>query len=63
MPVYNGNIIKPLEARQAPLVTFDGKSDPITGELDSSDSYWTLIATNPDGHFTANDKEYVHWFM
>ncbi|TMW54273.1 hypothetical protein DOY81_000628 [Sarcophaga bullata] len=63
VPVYNGNIIKPLEARQAPLVTFDGKSDPITGKPGSSDSYWTLIATNPDGHFTANDKEYVHWFI
>ena len=45
------------------MVTFDGKSDPITGKPSSSDSYWTLIATNPDGNFTANDKEYVHWFM
>ncbi|XP_023296113.2 39S ribosomal protein L38, mitochondrial [Lucilia cuprina] len=63
IPVYNGNIIKPLEARQAPLVTFDGSTDPITGNPSTGDSYWTLIATNPDGHFTENDKEYIHWFV
>ncbi|KAM7349769.1 mitochondrial ribosomal protein L38 isoform 1-T2 [Cochliomyia hominivorax] len=63
VPVYNGNIIKPLEAREAPLVIFDGITDPITGKPVNGESYWTLIATNPDGHFTANDKECVHWFV
>ncbi|XP_055910180.1 39S ribosomal protein L38, mitochondrial [Eupeodes corollae] len=63
VPVYNGNIVKPLEAAKQPLVSFDGVSDPITGEKSSKDSYWTLIATNPDGHFTKSDSEYVHWFV
>lgn len=27
------------------------------------DTLWTLVLTNPDGHFTENDKEYVHWFV
>ncbi|XP_075157466.1 mitochondrial ribosomal protein L38 [Haematobia irritans] len=63
VPVYNGNIIKPLEARHVPLVSFDGTSDPITGKQQKGDSYWTLVATNPDGHFTQSNKEYVHWFV
>lgn len=27
------------------------------------DTLWTLVLTNPDGHFTDNEKEYVHWFV
>lgn len=27
------------------------------------DTLWTLVLTNPDGHFTENDKEYCHWFV
>ncbi|KAJ9584581.1 hypothetical protein L9F63_021079 [Diploptera punctata] len=53
LPVYYGNIIKPAEASSVPEVTFS--SDPT--------SLWTLILTNPDGHFTKNDSEYVHWFI
>lgn len=64
MPVYNGNVIKPLEARLAPKVSFDGVTDPITGERSKeSTSFWTLVATNPDGHFTQPDREYLHWMM
>ncbi|CAG9763136.1 unnamed protein product [Ceutorhynchus assimilis] len=51
--VYYGNIIKPEDASQTPQVTFDSDND----------SFWTLIMTNPDGHFSNNDKEYVHWFV
>ncbi|XP_005186602.1 large ribosomal subunit protein mL38 [Musca domestica] len=63
VPVYNGNVIKPKEARNQPLVSFDGTTDPITGKPQKEDSYWTLVATNPDGHFNEGDKEYVHWFV
>uniref|UniRef100_A0A1A9W211 Large ribosomal subunit protein mL38 n=1 Tax=Glossina brevipalpis TaxID=37001 RepID=A0A1A9W211_9MUSC len=63
VPVYNGNVIKPLEALKAPLVQFDGKSDPITGQSSDSQNLWCLLATNPDGHFTAKDSEIIHWFI
>ena len=26
-------------------------------------SLWTLLMTNPDGHLTDNDSEYLHWFV
>ena len=41
------------QARLPPTVDF---------EADSS-SLWTLILTNPDGHFQEKDSEYLHWFM
>ena len=53
-PVYRGNVIKPHEATTEPFVTFD-HSDP--------ESLWTLVMTNPDGHFSADDSEYVHWMV
>lgn len=79
VPVYRGNIVKPrevsietceshssiyyllfiwslkfdIQALKAPEVTF--KSD--------KDSWWTLILTNPDGHLTEENSEYIHWFM
>ena len=52
-PVYRGNVIKPHEAKTKPVVNFE--SDP--------DSLWTLVLTNPDGHFTAENSEYVHWMI
>lgn len=52
IPVYFGNVIKPSEATNLPEISFDG-----------GDSLWTLIMTNPDGHFTKQDAEYVHLFM
>ena len=51
--VIKGNIIKPKEATTVPYVEFD--SDP--------DSLWTLALTNPDGHFTDEDAEYLHWMV
>ncbi|XP_053947609.1 39S ribosomal protein L38, mitochondrial [Anastrepha ludens] len=62
-PVYNGNVIKPAEAFNAPEVVFDGTIDPITGKKSDGESFWTLIATNPDAHFTDSSSEYVHWFI
>lgn len=52
-PVYQGNIVKPREAEKAPQVSFE--SDP--------ESLWTLILTNPDGHFTDENSEYLHWMV
>lgn len=52
-PVHYGNVIKPSDANQKPLVNFESQSDDL----------WSLILTNPDGHFTQQDKEYVHWFV
>lgn len=52
-PIYYGNIIKPAEAKNKPSVTFESDEK----------SLWTLILTNPDGHLTEKDSEYVHWFV
>lgn len=52
-PMCVGNIIKPREAKSAPSVEF--QSDP--------DSLWTLALTTPDGHFTDESKEYLHWMV
>lgn len=53
LPVNRGNVIKPSEAEAVPEVAY--VSEP--------NSLWTLILTNPDGHLTENDAEYVHWFV
>ncbi|CAH1962087.1 unnamed protein product [Acanthoscelides obtectus] len=53
LPVFCGNTIKPNEAKGAPKISYDCDKD----------SLWTLVLTNPDGHFTEKDKEYVHWFI
>nr|XP_022915739.1 39S ribosomal protein L38, mitochondrial [Onthophagus taurus] len=53
IPVYYGNNVKPVEAINKPLVNFESEKD----------SLWTLILTNPDGHLTKKDSEYVHWFI
>ncbi|KAE8750869.1 hypothetical protein FOCC_FOCC002297 [Frankliniella occidentalis] len=53
VPVYRGNFVKPIEATKAPEVNFESDKD----------SLWTLILTNPDGHLTEENAEYVHWFM
>lgn len=52
-PVFYGNIIKPADAVKAPNVQFNAEKD----------SLYTLILTNPDGHLTQKNSEYVHWFM
>ncbi|CAH0406959.1 unnamed protein product [Chilo suppressalis] len=53
LPVYTGNVIKPQEALQRPSIIFESDKDAL----------WTLVMTSLDGHLTASDNEYVHWFM
>lgn len=53
LPVCTGNVIKPAEANQAPIVNFESDDD----------SLWTLALTSLDGHLTENEKEYVHWLV
>ncbi|KAI8034193.1 39S ribosomal protein L38, mitochondrial [Drosophila gunungcola] len=66
-PVYNGNVIKPAEAAKAPQITFDGLLDPITGQPAAAGQdttcWWTLVATNPDAHYTNATAECLHWFI
>ncbi|XP_030568020.1 39S ribosomal protein L38, mitochondrial [Drosophila novamexicana] len=62
-PVYNGNVLKPAEVAKSPLVIFDGQLDPITSKSAQGDSYWTLLATNPDAHYTNPGAECLHWFI
>lgn len=53
LPVYYGNVVKPAMAVKQPEISYEA----------SDDSLWTLILTNPDGHFTDEESEYVHWFI
>lgn len=53
IPVYYGNVVKPKEANIAPKVSYQADDNTL----------WSLVLTNPDGHLTNNDAEYVHWFM
>lgn len=53
LPVYYGNVVKPLDAQKKPNVTYESDDNTL----------WSLILTNPDGHFTEQDKEYIHWFV
>lgn len=52
-PVHRGNVVKPHEAASAPTVTFSSEPSQL----------WTLVLTNPDGHLTEDNKEYVHWLV
>lgn len=62
-PVFYGNILKPFEAKQQPEVSFDPNFDfKSSGNVEPL-SWWTLVLTNPDGHFTNNNAEYCHWFV
>ena len=49
-----GNVIKPKEATKEPYVHY---------ECTENDSLWTLLMTNPDGHFSENTSEYLHWMV
>lgn len=53
LPVYFGNVIKPVEALDRPIVSYEADNN----------SLWTLALTNLDGHLTESNKEYVHWFI
>ena len=56
---FTGNIIKPKEATTCPKVSFEL---PKMCETDPN-SLWTLVMTNPDGHFTDETSEYLHWMI
>ncbi|XP_057651667.1 39S ribosomal protein L38, mitochondrial [Diorhabda carinulata] len=51
LPVYFGNIIKPADSIKCPKVLYDSDENIL----------WTLTLVNPDGHFTENSSEYIHW--
>lgn len=65
-PVYYGNVLKPSEASVEPTVQFDasfnfrGETGAVKKEVNT---WWTLVLTNPDGHFREQNKEYCHWFV
>lgn len=52
-PVYYGNIIKPSTTTKIPIIEYDANKEDL----------YTVLLTNPDGHFSEKDKEYVHLFM
>lgn len=64
-PVYYGNVLKPSEAGAEPNVQFDASFDfrATAGATKVEDTWWSLVLTNPDGHFSEEDKEYCHWFV
>lgn len=53
LPVYYGNTIKPADAKEKPIINYESNENNL----------WTLILTNPDGHLTKQNSEYVHWFV
>lgn len=53
LPIYYGNIIAPSAAVKKPEVSFESEES----------SLWSLLLTNPDGHFTEENSEYLHWFV
>ena len=63
-PFLAGNIIKPCESSTVPSVGFDLPARLFEGSDESpGQSLWTLVMTNPDGHFVQEDKEYLHWMV
>lgn len=60
-PIFYGNRMKPSQVKEAPQIDFD-PTLPIA-EKNENKPLWTLCLTNPDGHMTENDKEYVHWMV
>jgi len=57
LPVHRGNVIKPGDAKQQPEVSFR------PGDYGEDGSLWTLVMTNPDGHFEEDEAEYLHWMV
>jgi len=53
VPVHRGNLVKPSECEEEPIVTWD-----------SSDSaLWSLLVVGPDSHLSQPDKEVLHWLV
>lgn len=53
LPVYSGNVIKPAEALEAPVVFYESDGNTL----------WTLTLTSLDGNLSENEKECVHWLV
>lgn len=53
VPVYRGNIVKPVEAAAAPEVTWPSRAEDL----------WCLVMTGPDTHLTQDGQEYLHWMV
>lgn len=51
--VYTGNIIKPSEACEAPMVKYKTPKDAL----------WTLVMSTPDGNMQNSSNEYCHWLL
>lgn len=47
-------MIKPSEAISQPTLTFKN---------DEEECFYTLVLSNPDGHFTEDNAEYLHWMV
>jgi len=48
-------VIKPKEAVSQPAILFEREEE--------DDCFWTLVMSNPDGHFTEDNCEYLHWMV
>lgn len=62
-PVYYGNLLTPTDTQNTPEVKFDASFSYNNEKVDAKNTLWTLLMTNPDGHFEKENAEYVHWFM
>ncbi|XP_070491328.1 large ribosomal subunit protein mL38 [Chironomus tepperi] len=62
-PVYSGNKVQPAQAKSVPEVTFDHKFALSYSQKPEENTLWTLVLTNPDGHLTKENSEYVHWMV
>ncbi|XP_076686200.1 mitochondrial ribosomal protein L38 isoform X2 [Andrena cerasifolii] len=51
--VYTGNVIKPSEASEPPLVKYKTPKDAL----------WTLVMSTPDGNMQNSENEYCHWLL
>ena len=47
-------MIKPSEAVSQPALSFKN---------DEESCFYTLVMSNPDGHFTDDNAEYLHWMV
>jgi len=64
LPVHRGNVVKPFEAKSAPEVSFQAPPAVAKKEGEEGDeNLWTLVLSNPDGHFYEDEAEYLHWMV
>lgn len=39
------------------------QTPPVVNYEAEPDTLWSLLLTNPDGHLSQENAEYVHWFV